>query len=314
MPARPTASQVGPLLDDLAELVEEPGVDAGGRVETLDADAAAQRGLEMEGPVRGGEGRAAHELVVVEGLEGDLGGVAVQSSAPVLEGAQRLLERFREGAADGHGLPDRLHLRAEYVDRAGELLERPARDLGHDVVDGGLEAGRGAPGDVVGDLVERVADGQAGGDLGDREAGGLRGQRRGAAHPRVHLDHHEVARVGLEGELDVAAAGLDPHPADAGEGGVPHALVLDVGQGLGGGHGDRVAGVDPHRVEVLDGADDDAVVGLVPHDLELVLLPTRDRALDEDLARWGWPRGRRWRCGGSHPSVPAMPVPRPPRM
>ena len=29
-------------------------------------------------------------------------------------------------------------------------------------------------------------------------------------------------------------------------------LVLDVGQGLGRGHGDGVAGVDAHRVEVLD--------------------------------------------------------------
>ena len=32
-------------------------------------------------------------------------------------------------------------------------------------------------------------------------------------------------------------------------------LVLAIGQRLGGRHGDRVAGVDPHRVEVLDGAD-----------------------------------------------------------
>ena len=43
----------------------------------------------------------------------------------------------------------------------GQLLEGPARDLGHDVVDGGLEARRSGAGDVVGDLVERVAHGQA---------------------------------------------------------------------------------------------------------------------------------------------------------
>jgi hypothetical protein len=42
--------------------------------------------------------------------------------------------------------------------------------------------------------------------------------------------------------------------------------------------------VHAHRVEVLDGADDDAVVGAVAHDLELELLPTGDRRLDEDLA------------------------------
>ena len=42
----------------------------------------------------------------------------------------------------------------------GELLEGPARDLGDHVVDGRLEAGRRLAGDVVGDLVERVADGE----------------------------------------------------------------------------------------------------------------------------------------------------------
>ena len=54
-----------------------------------------------------------------------------------------------------------------------ELLEGEARDLGDDVVDGRLEAGRRLARDVVPDLVERVADGELGGDLGDREAGRL---------------------------------------------------------------------------------------------------------------------------------------------
>jgi hypothetical protein len=63
----------------------------------------------------------------------------------------------------------------------GNFLEGEARDFGHDVVDGRLEGGgRGAMGDVVLQLVERVADGEPRGDLGDREAGGLRGQRGGA--------------------------------------------------------------------------------------------------------------------------------------
>ena len=75
----------------------------------------------------------------------------------------------------------------------GQLLEGPAGDLGDHVVDGRLEAGRGGPGDVVGDLVEAVADGQAGGDLGDGEAGGLGGQGRGARHPGVHLDDQPPA-------------------------------------------------------------------------------------------------------------------------
>jgi hypothetical protein len=40
-----------------------------------------------------------------------------------------------------------------------------------------------------------------------------------------------------------------------------------------GRDGDRVAGVHAHRVEVLDGADDDAVVLVVAHDLHLEFLP-----------------------------------------
>jgi hypothetical protein len=75
-----------------------------------------------------------------------------------------------------------------------------------------------------------------------------------------------------------------PVATDAGERLIAHDLVLDVGQRLGRRHGDRVAGVHPHGVDVLDGADDHAVVGVIAHDLELVLLPAGDGLLDEDLA------------------------------
>ena len=91
--------------------------------------------------------------------------------------------------------------------------------------------------------------------------------------------------AGIDGELDVAAAGLDADLADDGDGGVAHPLVFLVGQRLGRGHGDRVAGVDAHRIEVLDGADDDDVVGLVAHHLQLEFLPADDRFLDRAL-RW----------------------------
>ena len=206
-----------------------------------------------------------------------------QAEPAVLEAAHRLLERLGEGPADRHRLPHRLHRRAEDARRAGELLEGPARHLGDDVVDGRLEAGGRGPGDVVGDLVERVADRELGGDLGDREPGGLRRERRRTRHPRVHLDDDHVAVGGVEGELHVRPARLDADPADAREGGVAHQLVLDVAEGLGGRHRDRVARVDAHRVEVLDRADDHAVVRAIAHHLELVLLPPGDRPLDEDL-------------------------------
>ena len=69
-----------------------------------------------------------------------------------------------------------------------------------------------------------------------------------------------------------------------------------VREGLGGRDGDRVTRVHAHRVEVLDRADDDAVVRVVAHDLELELLPTGDRALDEDLVDRDLPRGPRRPC------------------
>ena len=163
----------------------------------------------------------------------------------------------------------------------GELLEGPARDLDHRVVERRLEGGEGLAGDVVGDLVEGVADGEQGGDLGDREAGRLGGQRRAARDARVHLDHHLIAGLGIDAELDVGAAGGDADAPDHLEGVVAHPLVLAVGEGLLRRDGDRVAGVDPHGVEVLDRADDDGVVRHVAHHLELELLPAEHRLLDQ---------------------------------
>ena len=38
-----------------------------------------------------------------------------------------------------------------------------------------------------------------------------------------------------------------------------------------------------HGIEILDRADNDAVVGTIPHHLHLELLPTDQRFLDQDL-------------------------------
>jgi hypothetical protein len=104
---------------------------------------------------------------------------------------------------------------------------------------------------------------------------------------RVHLDDDHAPGARVHRELDVAAAGVDADLADDRDGDVAHVLVLAVGQGQRGRHGDAVAGVHAHRVDVLDGADDDDVVGLVAHDLQLVLLPAEDRLLQEHLGGRG---------------------------
>ena len=105
-----------------------------------------------------------------------------------------------------------------------------------------------------------------------------------ARDARVHLDDDHLAVDRVHRELDVRSAGVDADAPDAREGGITHALVVDVGQRLRRCNGDRVAGVHTHRVEVLDRADHDHVVRVVAHHLELVLLPPDHRVLEQDLA------------------------------
>ena len=247
-----------------------------------------QERADLLDPIGGGNRRLGEQFVVGQLGELRFGRITAETEPALFERTQRLLEALGEGAADRHHLADRLHLCAEHAGRSGQLLERPARDLGDHVVDDGLEARRrrrgGRLGDVVGDLVERVADREPGGDLGDREPGRLRRERRRPRHSRVHLDHDLTAGGRLDGELHVRAARLHTDTSDARQRRVAHLLVLDVGQRLDRRHRDRVAGVHTHRVDVLDAADDHAVVGVIAHDLELVLLPAVHRFLDQDLA------------------------------
>ena len=151
---------------------------------------------------------------------------------------------------------------------AGELLEVEARDLHDDVVERRLEARGRDLGDVVRDLIQPVPESELRCDLRDREARRLRCQRRRARDTRVHLDDDDAAVRGIDRELDVA-----------------HLLVLAVGQRECRRDSDRVARVHPDRVDVLDRADHDRVVGGVTHELELVFLPPEDRLLEQHLGR-----------------------------
>ena len=266
------------LLHNLLNLPQEPPIDLGERKHLLHIPALREGLAEEEDALGVGHGELRRERLVIDFL---VGTIADEAEAFDLQAAQGLLQALFEGAADGHGLADGFHLRGERFVGSGELLEGETRDLGDDVVDGGLERGGRVARDVVFQLIERVADGELGGDLRNREAGGLRRERGAAADAWIHLDDDHAARVGMHGELDVRSARLHADLADAGEGEVAHDLVFAIGERLDRRHGDGVASVHAHGVEVLDGADDDAVVRLVADDLHLELLPAEQRFLDE---------------------------------
>ena len=68
---------------------------------------------------------------------------------------------------------------------------------------------------------------------------------------------------------------------------IAHLLVLDVGERLRGRDGDGVARMYPHRIEVLDRADDGEVRRRVAHHFELELFPPEERLLHQDTAHRG---------------------------
>jgi len=275
------------------ELVDKPGIDLGRLVHLLRGGAGAERlhdhvEAAVVRPRRRGQ-------QVVERL-GDLIREA-ERRLRILEAAQGLAQRLGEVPADGHRLADTLHVRGQRGVGRGELFECESRHLDHDVVQGRFEAGRSLLGNVVRDFVECVANGDFRGDLGNGKAGRLRGQGRRSRYPRVHLDHDHSSIGWVDRELDVAAAGIHPNRTDDADRDIAHPLVLAVGESHCRSHGDRIAGMHSHRVQILDGADDHDVVGLVAHDLELVLLPAQDRLLDQHLAG-----GAGRQAGAGHPA------------
>ena len=92
------------------------------------------------------------------------------------------MPHFKAGG-DGHDLAGGLHLGPQLPAGAVELVEGPLGELHHHVVHRRLKAGAGLAGDVVGDLVQVVAQSHLGGDFGDGVAGGLAGQGRGPGDP-----------------------------------------------------------------------------------------------------------------------------------
>ncbi len=158
-------------LDDVFDLGQKPRIDLAVGKHLVQRQAEAEGIGEIPDALGPGDAHLPHHRLAV-------GGLLVEAVDAHFEAAQRLLKALLEAPAHGHHFADRLHLRGQTVVGLGEFLEGETRDLGHHIVDARLErCWRGTASDLVAQLVERVANRQLGGDLGDREAGGLGRQR-----------------------------------------------------------------------------------------------------------------------------------------
>ncbi len=165
---------------------KKPGIDPGQLVNSLDAHALAQRPRNGEYPQWR---RVAQRILQVRGLAG----IGVETIDPDIEHAQRFLDHFGKAAPEAHHFADALHFAADAHRRALELAEIPARHLAHQVIERGLEERGGATGDAVGQIDQRITDGQLGRHVSQRITGGLARQRAGARQARIHFDDAVVA-------------------------------------------------------------------------------------------------------------------------
>ena len=269
-------------LNNLANTGEEPRVVAGDPVDLRVAEPLPHRLGRDQQPVGRRLGQFGSDHIMVRPNQRlDL----IKPAEPSLQTAQRLLHAFGKAPPNRHHLANRLHRRGQQGGRALELLERKARDFGDDIVDGRLERGWRCARNVIGDFVERIANRQLGRDLGNREAGGLGGECGGPRHARIHLDNDQPPVLRIDGELDVGTPCFNTDFTQASDACVAHDLIFLVGQRQRRGDGDRVPGVNPHRVDILNGTDDDGIVVAVPHDLHLIFFPAEQRLLDQHFGR-----------------------------
>ena len=265
--------------DHVLDLLQEPDVDARELVDLREGNAQLDRVVHVEEAAPAG----VRETVQEHGGIARLLAIGAQSVALDLQTLTGFLQCFLEAASDAHRFTDALHLHTQATVAALELVEVPARHFHDHVIERGLEEGAGA-GDRVLQLVKAIPDGELAGDLGDGIARRLRCERTAAAHARIDLDGVDVfVLIGAHRELHVATAREVADGAHHLDGLGAHALVCAVAECHRRCHGDAVAGVDAHRIEVLDGADDGDVVVLVAQQFQFVLLPAEQRLVDHHL-------------------------------
>ena len=164
-----------------------------------------------------------------------------------------------------------------------EFVERPARKFHYTIINGRLKARLCLLRHGVRDFIERIADGNLGGNLRYGVSRRFRCQRRGTADARIDLDDIVAIAVRIECILRVAAA-FDIQFTDDAERRTAQHLIVMIGQRLRRCNNDAVSRMYTDGIEVLHVADRDAVVIAVTHDFILNFFPTGNAALDEHLA------------------------------
>ena len=158
-------------LDDLLDLNQKPGINLGQREHLVHTHTQGERIAHIPDTVRPRCAEFAFQHLAVLGF-------LVHAVHTNLEAAQRFLERLLEGPAHCHHLAYGLHLGGQAGISGRKFLERKTRNLGHHIVNAGFKTRRRCTArDVIAQLVQRVAHGQLGCDLGDRKARGFGGQR-----------------------------------------------------------------------------------------------------------------------------------------
>ena len=124
-------------IDDTGQLVEEPAVDLGQRVDLIHRITGTHGlGDDKDTTVS----RLAERQVHIRDLELFVPDEAV---CALTDHPEALLDGFLEGPADGHDFADALHAGSDFARDAMELAQIPARNLADDVVQGRFEEGGG---------------------------------------------------------------------------------------------------------------------------------------------------------------------------
>ena len=270
-------------VDDACHTMQVPWIDASHIMNAFNAPISAQCLSNVENTLWCW---LADQLIKVL-LVKDIVAVSAQTSAILLQGTKRLLQGLLKGSAHGHSLTDRLHAGGQNAAGALELDEGKARNLDHAVVDGRLKGSRSCLGDIIGNLIQRVANRKQRSHLCNGETSCLGRQRRGAANTRVHLNDNDASVSWVDRKLNVRATASNTYTLENSDGVIAEVLELFISKRLSWSNGNGVSRVDTHWIEVLDGADNNTVTCGIAHDLHLNLFPTLNGLLYQYLVLWG---------------------------